>query len=139
MSVQRTRAVAVALVAAIAGSCATSQAISGNQLSRATIEVYRDKDDQCHTKTTPFFKIRKSGKATWTIRDETRCLAASDAVVEISFADKGETDPLAATCARRNKRKIECRINTNADPRIYKYSVIITGSKEDPEIEIEMP
>ena len=139
----RSRAVVVVVLAALSVSCATSMGLTGRQLRKARIEVWRDKDDHCQTKTTPFFKARRSGNGTWEIRDDSRCLDSDAAYVEISFDDKKETNPLQVSCSRRGKRKIECRVRGDADLRIYKYSVLIhpaTGpdGKEDPEIQIEM-
>ena len=100
---------------------------------KATIEVWVDRANRCRTRTTPYFQTKRNGRATW----EINTIADCDFEVEIRF-NKGDRDPLAASCVRRNKTKIECDVDGAASFQRYEYSVIINGVVEDPEIEIVM-
>ena len=103
------------------------------KLKKGSIEVWVDRANRCRTNTSRYFQVKKSEKAVWDIKTVADC----DFEVEIRF-DKGDGDPLATTCARKNKTKIECDIHNDANVKRYEYSVIINGIVEDPEIEIVM-
>jgi hypothetical protein len=126
------------MLTASVGSCARAMngqggpAVQG-KLKKATIEVWVDRAGRCRTNTSPFVQVKKNEKATWDIKTNGDC----DYEIEIKF-DKGDGDPLVASCSRKNKTKIECEIDTAAAVKRYDYSVIINGIVEDPEIEIVM-
>ena len=135
------RYLALSLVTLWLSACASGGGVKTTAyLKKGTIEIYRDKDNVCQTNTTPFFKVKKSEQANveWKIiDDQTGCLDASDAVVEIRF-DKNDPDPLGS-CEKKNKRKIECPSAPAPNgPAQYEYTVWLGTSREDPVIQIEM-
>ena len=118
-------------------ACAATIATSARALAEGTIEVYRDKTNNCQTNTTPFFGVKKSTmrKVKWEIVDRSGCTASLD--VEIRF-DKApaQGDPLPA-CVKKGKKKIECDLRS-APVGTYPYSVYLGTSTEDPELQIEI-
>lgn len=134
----RIMCLAVTVVTLAGSACATMQ-LANAPLQKATIELWRDAANRCHTNTTPYFKVKKGRerKVEWKIVDETDCTASLD--VEVRFDKPKESpnpDPLP-DCVKKNKRKIECDLKNDTPEGAKEYSVWLGDQQEDPVLEIE--
>jgi hypothetical protein len=132
---------AALLLVVLAGCASGGTGVGMNPpppLKVATIELYRDADERCHTSTTPYVKVKKGRErvARWDIRDKVGC-TEQYGDVEVKFDKPNNADPLAG-CSKRGRRRIECSLTT-AETGRREYSVWIDGNQEDPVLEIEQP
>lgn len=129
------RRIALMTVICALSACASLRG-GGTQaaLKNATIEVYRDADNNCQTNTSPYVRVKKGvdRNVEWKIVDRVGCTATAE--VEVRF-DKGDKD-LLPKCNKKNRHKIECSLSA-AETGRSNYSVWLGTSKEDPVLEIE--